>query len=88
MPQHGSGQSTVQNFIYPGALQPQQTGPVVLSWTNAFPGISAPQHGSGQTVVQSFIYPGALQPLQPATASFSFTQAGFHVIKKYEMIGY
>ncbi len=64
-PQHLSGRSTVQNYLYPGALQPQQTGPVVLSWTNAFPGIPAPQHLSGQTKVQNFLYPGALQPKQP-----------------------
>jgi hypothetical protein len=56
--------SIVQNYVYPGALQPQRIGPAVLSWTNAFPGIAAPQHKSGQTTVQSYLYPGALQPLQ------------------------
>lgn len=70
MPQHLSGKTSVQNYIFPGALQPQQTGPLVLSWTNAFLGIPAPQHKSSQTSVQSFLYPGALQPLQVAAAAF------------------
>jgi hypothetical protein len=63
LPQHLSGQTTVQNYLYPGALQPQATGPVVLSWTKAFLGIAFPQHLSGQSTVQSYNYPGALQPL-------------------------
>ena len=37
--------SIVQSYVFPGGLQPQQIGPAVLSWTNAFPGIAAPQHG-------------------------------------------
>jgi hypothetical protein len=65
-PQHLSGQSSVQNYLFPGALQPLATGPAVLSYTKAFPGIPAPQHLSGQSSVQSFLYPGALQPLQAA----------------------
>lgn len=68
MPQHLSGQTKVQSFIFPGALQPKATGPAVLSWTNAFPGIPAPQHFSGQTKIQNFLYPGALQLLQPPAA--------------------
>ena len=76
MPQHLSGQTSVQNYIYPGALQPKQTGPAVLSWTNAFPGIPAPQHLSGQSSVQSFLYPGALQPLQPPVAAFDMSSTG------------
>jgi hypothetical protein len=63
-PQHKSGQTSVHNFLYPGALQPIQTGPAVLSYTKAFPGIPAPQHKSGQTIVQNFTFPGALQPFQ------------------------
>jgi hypothetical protein len=84
-------QSQVISYTYPGAVWPKGTGPAVLSWTNAFLGIPVPQHLSGQTSVQSFLYPGALQPpppAPPATVPFSFTQAGFHIIKKYEMIGY
>lgn len=65
-PQHKSGQTTVQNYLYPGALQPLQTGPAVLTYSEAFLGIAMPQHKSGQTSVQDFLYPGALQPLQPA----------------------
>jgi hypothetical protein len=61
-PQHLSGKTSVQNFIYPGAVQPQSTTPKVLSYTNAFLGIQVPQHLSGKTKVQSFIFPGALQP--------------------------
>lgn len=63
-PQHLSGQTTtVQSYLYPGAVQPLQTGPAVLSYTNAFPGVPFPQHLSGQTTtVQSYLYPGAVQP--------------------------
>lgn len=70
-PQHLSGQTnTVQNYRWPGAVQPKQTGPAVLSWANAFPGLPFPQHLAGQTnTVQSYLYPGAVQPLQPASSS-------------------
>ena len=70
LPQHLSGQSSVQGFIYPGALQPRSTRPIVLSYTNAFPGILASQHLSGQSIVQDFVFPGALQPA-PAEAAVS-----------------
>jgi hypothetical protein len=65
-PQHLTGQTkTVQSYLYPGAVQPVQTGPAVLSYTNGFPGIAFPQHLTGQTnTVQSYLYPGAVQPLQ------------------------
>jgi hypothetical protein len=63
-PQHLLGQTaTVQNYLYPGAVQVKSTGPAVLSYTNAFPGGAFPQHLSGQaTTVQSYFYPGAVQP--------------------------
>lgn len=61
MPQHTSGQSSVQNFNYPGALQPVTTVTVLLS-SEALLGIPMPQHVSGQTSVQNFRFPGALQP--------------------------
>ncbi len=70
-PQHKSGQTSVQNYLYPGALQLLQTGPAVLSYTNAFLGIAMPQHKSGQTSVHGYIYPGALQPLQPPSSGGS-----------------
>jgi hypothetical protein len=62
-PQHLSGQTTtVTSYVYPGAVQPKSTLPVVLSYTNALPGGSFPQHLSGQTsTVQSYLYPGAVQ---------------------------
>ena len=63
---HLTGQSTPQNYRYPGAVQPLEPRPVVLSYTNAFPGIAFPQHLSGQTTgVQNYLYPGAVQPLGP-----------------------
>ena len=63
-PNHLSGQSKPQNYLYPGAVRPKATGPAVLSYTNAFPAIAFPQHLSGQTTtVQNYIYPGAVQPL-------------------------
>lgn len=64
-PQHGSGQTTtVQSYVYPGAVQPQSTTPTVLGYANAFPGVAFPQHGSGQTAtVQSYLFPGAVQPI-------------------------
>jgi hypothetical protein len=61
-PQHLSGQSSVQNFRYPGAVQPLSTKPGVLSYTNAFPGIPFPNHLAGQSTPQSFVFPGAVQP--------------------------
>ena len=71
-PQHLSGQTaTVQNYIFPGAVQPKVTGPAVLSYTNAFPGIAFPQHLSGQTTtVQNYLFPGAVQPLTSAVTAF------------------
>jgi len=67
-PQHLSGQTKVQNFIFPGAVQPLSTGPAVLSYTKAFPGIPYPNHLSGQSNPQNYLYPGALQPA-PVTAT-------------------
>ena len=53
----------VQNYLFPGAVQPQKTAPAVLSYTKAFPGIAFLQHKFGQTTtVQSYVYPGAVQP--------------------------
>jgi hypothetical protein len=63
LPQHGSGNAIVNNFRYPGAVQPQEIGPTVLSWLNAFLGIPFPNHLTGMFTPQSFIYPGALQPI-------------------------
>ena len=64
-PQHKSGQTKVQSFLYPGALQPVTNGspfPTVLSFNNAFLNLNYPQHKSGQIAVMSFLFPGALQP--------------------------
>jgi hypothetical protein len=72
-PNHTSGKSHPQSFIYPGAVQVKSTLPEVLSWTNAFPGIPFPNHTSGQSTPQSFIYPGAVQRQVP-TASMVFNQ--------------
>lgn len=64
-PQHGSGKTKVQSYLFPGAVQPKPAGLTVTSYTQAFLGIPYPQHGSGKTAVQGFIYPGALQPQPP-----------------------
>ncbi len=72
-PQHLSGQTKVQNYLYPGAVQPLSTGPSVLSPSNAFPGIPFPNHLSGQSKPQSFLFPGALQP-PPTTTDTLFAQ--------------
>jgi hypothetical protein len=66
-PQHLSGQSQVQDFNFPGALQPLATGPIVLSPANGFLGVPYPQHLSGQSTVQGFMFPGALQPAAAAS---------------------
>lgn len=67
-PQHLSGQTTtVQSYIWPGAVQPTKKTLTVTSYTNAFPNGAFPQHLSGQTTtVQSFLFPGAVQPNTPA----------------------
>lgn len=70
-PQHLAGQSTVQNYQYPGAVQPQSTTPTVLGYANAFPGIPFPNHLSGQSQPQNFLFPGALQPALAAAAGGS-----------------
>jgi len=70
-PQHLAGQTSVQSFLFPGAVQPQVSGPAVLTAANAFPGIAAPQHLAGQSVVRSFLFPGALQPLSVVAPSFT-----------------
>jgi hypothetical protein len=70
-PQHLSGQTAVQSFLFPGAVQPSVTGPAVLAAANAFLGIAAPQHLAGQSSVRSFLFPGALEPLGTVTAPFT-----------------
>ena len=64
-PQHGGGSltTTVQSYIYPGAVQPNATG-TVLTPSNAFPNGAFPQSGGGSltTTVQSYLNPGAVQP--------------------------
>lgn len=61
-PNHLSGQSQPQNYLYPGAVQPLSTGPTVLAPSNAFPGIPFPNHLSGQSHPQNYLFPGAVQP--------------------------
>lgn len=68
-PNHLSGQSTPQNYRYPGAVQPQSSLPTVLSYTNAFPGIPFPNHLSGQASPQNFRFPGAVQPAVSVSSS-------------------
>jgi hypothetical protein len=60
-PNHLSGQSKPQSYVYPGAVAPKGSA-TVLSYTNAFPGIPFPNHLSGQSKPQSFLFPGAVQP--------------------------
>jgi hypothetical protein len=70
-PNHSSGQSKIQNYLYPGAVAPSKTGATtVLTPSNAFPGIAFPQHLSGQTSITNFLYPGAVQPLFTASGPF------------------
>ncbi len=64
-PNHLSGQSHPQNYLYPGAVQPDSTGPIVLDSSNAFPGIPFPNHLSGQSMPQNYLFPGSLQPVVP-----------------------
>src|SRR5271166_5024655 len=65
-PNHLSGQSKPQNYLYPSAVQPGGTTTVLL-YTNAFPGIAFPNHLSGQTTtVINKRFPGAVQPLTSA----------------------
>lgn len=74
--QHGSGQTTtVQTYIYPGAVQPKSTVPAVLSYTNAYPDAAYPQHGSGQsTTVQSYLFSGGVEPLPTITTTVDLAQ--------------
>jgi hypothetical protein len=78
-PQHGSGQTTtVQNYRYPGAVQPISTTPTILSYTNAFPAAAFPQHSSGQTTtVKNYLFPGAVQPI---VASGAVVEAAGYMI--------
>jgi hypothetical protein len=71
-PNHLSGQSQPQSYIYPGAVQPQKKTLTVLSYANAFPGIAFPQKISGNTnTVQNYLFPGAAQPsVASAAATF------------------
>jgi hypothetical protein len=64
-PQHLSGQSSVTNYRYPGAVQPLSTVPTVLTYAEAFPGIPFPNHLAGQSQPQNYLFPGALQPIVP-----------------------
>lgn len=89
MPQHASGKSSVQNYLFPGALQPRATGISVLSWTMALLGIAFPQHASGMTSVQSYLYPGALQPAQPVPITAFFISREYHsMVRRIVPIGY
>lgn len=89
LPEHLSGQSTVQNYLYPGAVQPVTTVTVLKS-SEAFLGIPLPQHLSGQTSVQSFLFSGALQPVVTAGAAAILTMhtIGSHFSKKITVVGY
>jgi hypothetical protein len=60
-PNHLSGQSNPQNYLYPGAVQPLATV-TVLSAAIAFPGIPFPNHLSGQSHPQNQLFQGAVQP--------------------------
>ncbi len=71
--QHGSGNTTtVQNYIYPGAVQSNSTTPTVLTTSEALPAGAFLQHGSGlTTTVRSYIFPGAVQPAVPSGTSYT-----------------
>lgn len=73
-PQHKASQTTtVQSYLYPGAVQPLVTNPTVLSYTNGFPGAPFPQHKASQTAtVQNYLYPGAVQPLGASAVIWGF----------------
>lgn len=75
VPQHLSGKTTtVQNYVYPGAVQPNSTTPTVLTTSEALPAGAFPQHGSGQTTtVRSYIFPGAVQPVVSSSTSHTQT---------------
>ncbi len=62
LPQHKSGQTSVRDYRYPGALQ-LVTTVTVLTSAMAFLGISTPQHSSGQSSTRNYLFPGALQPV-------------------------
>jgi len=66
-PQHGTGLSkNVENFIYPGAVQPPASPPSSgLSVSNAFPGIPFSNHTAGKAHPQTRLLPGAAQPATP-----------------------
>lgn len=87
-PQHLSGQSTVQNYLYPGAIQLQATVTVLKS-SEAFLGIPFPQHLSGQSTVQSFIFPGALQPIiTTGVAPLGMLQMIANFSRRVTVVGY
>ena len=75
-PQHLTSQTTtVQSYIYPGAVQPKSTRPTVLSYTGALPGIAFPQHLTSQTTtVQDFLFPG-IQPKLVTTVAYTLAAA-------------
>lgn len=69
--QHKSGQTSVQSFLFPGAVEPQTTVTVAKS-SEAFLGIPFPQHASGKSTVQSFLFSGGVQPPPAAAAILAF----------------
>ena len=62
--QHLTGKTTtVQNYAFPGAVQPTATV-TVLSSANAFPGMPFLQHLTGKTAtVEDYTFAGAVWPL-------------------------
>jgi hypothetical protein len=89
-PNHLSGQSKPQSYLYPGGVQILKTGATtVLLPTNAFPGIAFPNHLSGQSKPQSYLYPGGVQPAAPTPPAFvpSFPSNVFGgVIRRFRMV--
>jgi hypothetical protein len=68
-PQHGSGQTKVTAYRYPGAVQPLSTTPTVLTSGGALPGIAFPNHLAGQAHPQNYLFAGALLPKLVAAVS-------------------
>jgi hypothetical protein len=79
--QHLTGKTTtVQNYAFPGAVQPTATV-TVLSSANAFPGMPFLQHLTGKTAtVEDYTFAGAVWPLITnvalSAAAFAMARAG------------
>lgn len=89
-PQHKSGQTSVQSYLYPGSLQPQKrapdSGPVTAA--KALLGISYPQHSSGKTIVRSYLYNGAIQPQQSLAQILPFQVEMGQTYRKIAVVAY